>query len=75
MHKVDLCRTFLQQRKFIVNFVYKYNAYVEVIWTIWDIILVYSVSKLSHCKYSENSMTELHENWWTSAILYAEHSH
>jgi len=34
MHKVDLCRTFLQQRKFIVNFVYKYNAYVEVIWTI-----------------------------------------
>ena len=30
---------------------------------------------LSHCKYSENSMTELHENWWTSAILYAEHSH
>ena len=28
---------------------------------------------LSHCKYSENSMTELHENWWTSAILYAEH--
>ena len=30
---------------------------------------------LSHCKYSENSMTELQENWWTSAILYAEHSH
>ena len=30
---------------------------------------------LSHCKYSENSMTELHGNWWTSAILYAEHSH
>ena len=30
---------------------------------------------LSHCKYSKNSMTELHENWWTSAILYAEHSH
>jgi len=30
---------------------------------------------LSHCKYSENSVTELHENWWTSAILYAEHSH
>ena len=26
---------------------------------------------LSHCKYSENSMTELHGNWWTSAILYA----
>jgi len=22
-----------------------------------------------------NSMTELRENWWTSAILYAEHSH
>ena len=30
---------------------------------------------LSHCKYSENSMTELRGNWWTSAILYAEHSH
>ena len=30
---------------------------------------------LSHCKYSENSMTKLQENWWTSAILYAEHSH
>ena len=30
---------------------------------------------LSHCKYSENSMTESHGNWWTSAILYAEHSH
>ena len=31
---------------------------------------------LSHCKYSENSMTELHGNWWISAIvgLYAEHS-
>ena len=26
---------------------------------------------LSHCKYSENSLTELHGNWWTSA----EHSH
>jgi len=24
---------------------------------------------VSHCKYSENSMTELHGNWWTSAIL------
>ena len=24
---------------------------------------------LSHCKYSENSMTELHGNWWTSAII------
>ena len=30
---------------------------------------------LSHCKYSENSMTDLHWNCWTSAILYAEHSH
>jgi len=31
---------------------------------------------LSHCKYSENTMTELHGNWSrTSAILYAEHSH
>ena len=32
---------------------------------------------LSHCKYSENSVTEseLRGNWWTSAILYAEHSH
>ena len=30
---------------------------------------------LSHCKHSENSMTELHGNWWTSAIIYAEHSH
>jgi len=30
---------------------------------------------LFHCKYSENSMTELHGNWWTSAILYAEHNH
>jgi len=30
---------------------------------------------LSHCKYSEKSMTELRGNWWTSAILYAEHSH
>ena len=30
---------------------------------------------LSHCKYSENSMIELRGNWWTSAILYAEHSH
>jgi len=29
---------------------------------------------LSHCKYSENSMTELRGNWWTSAILYAEQS-
>jgi len=29
---------------------------------------------LSHYKYSENSMTELRGNWWTSAILYAEHS-
>ena len=29
----------------------------------------------SHCKYSENSTTELRGNWWTSAILYAEHSH
>jgi len=25
--------------------------------------------------YSENSMTELHGNWWTSAIFYVEHSH
>ena len=32
-------------------------------------------ASLSHCKYSENSMTQLHGNWWTSAILYAEHSH
>ena len=31
--------------------------------------------KLSHCKYSENFTTELRGNWWTSAILYAEHSH
>jgi len=23
---------------------------------------------LSHCKYSENSMTELHGDWWTSFI-------
>jgi len=30
---------------------------------------------LSHCKYSENPMTELRGNWWTSAILYAEHSY
>ena len=30
---------------------------------------------LSHCKYSEKFMTELRGNWWTSAILYAEHSH
>jgi len=30
---------------------------------------------LSHCKYSENSTTDLHGNWWTFAILYAEHSH
>jgi len=30
---------------------------------------------LSYCKYSENSTTELHEHWWTSAVLYAEHSH
>jgi len=30
---------------------------------------------LSHCKYSEKSMTELRGNWWTSAILYAAHSH
>ena len=30
---------------------------------------------LYHCKYSENSMTELHGNCCTSAILYAEHSH
>ena len=30
---------------------------------------------LSHCKYSENSMTELHGNLWTYAILYAEHRH
>ena len=30
---------------------------------------------LSLCKYSENSTTELHGNWWTSATLYAEHSH
>ena len=30
---------------------------------------------LSHCKYSENSPTELRGNWWSSAILYAEHSH
>ena len=30
---------------------------------------------LSHWKYSENSITELRGNWWTSAILYAEHSH
>jgi len=30
---------------------------------------------LSHCKYFENSMTELRGNWWTSTILYAEHSH
>jgi len=27
---------------------------------------------LSHCKYSENSMTEFRGNWWTSAIVYAE---
>jgi len=27
---------------------------------------------LSHCKYSENFMTELRENCWTSAKLYAE---
>jgi len=32
-------------------------------------------SILSHFKYSENSVTELRGNWWTSAILYAEHSH
>ena len=32
-------------------------------------------STLSHCKYSENSMTELRRNCLTSAILYAEHSH
>jgi len=32
-------------------------------------------ASISHCKYSENSMTELRGNWWTSAILYAEHSH
>jgi len=30
---------------------------------------------LSHCKYSENSITELRGNWWTYAMLYAEHSH
>ena len=24
---------------------------------------------LSHCKYSENSMTDLRGNWWTSAIM------
>jgi len=30
---------------------------------------------LSNCKYSENSMTEFRGNWWTSAKLYAEHSH
>ena len=32
-------------------------------------------ASLSRCKYSENSTTELRGNWWTSAILYAEHSH
>ena len=31
-------------------------------------------ASLSHCKYSENSMTKVRGNWWTSAILYAEHS-
>ena len=31
-------------------------------------------ASLSHCKYSENSMTELRGNWWTSAIVYAEQS-
>jgi len=30
---------------------------------------------LSHCKYSENSMTELRGNWRSCAILYAEHCH
>jgi len=25
-------------------------------------------ASLSHCKYSENSMAELHGNWWTYAI-------
>jgi len=35
---------------------------------------VYRVAKkngasLSHCKYYENSMTELRGNWWTSAIF------
>ena len=32
-------------------------------------------ASLSHSKYSENSMTELRGNWWTSAVLYAEHSY
>ena len=30
---------------------------------------------LSHCKYSENFVTELRGYWWTSAMLYAEHYH
>ena len=31
-------------------------------------------ASLSHCKYSEHSMTELHGNWWTSAVKFAEQS-
>jgi len=31
-------------------------------------------ASLSHCKYSDNSMTELRENWWTSANVENSHS-
>jgi len=45
-----------------------------------SIEIIYRVAQkngaiLSHCKYSENSITELRGNWWTFAIFYAEHSH
>ena len=58
------------------------NRQQESEWVCYKASVVQSVqggakngATLPHCIYSENSITELRWNWWTSAILYAEHSH
>ena len=56
-----------------------------MIFAVFDVLLVVNIvyklqggakngATLSHWKYSKNSITELRGNYWSYAILYAEHN-
>ena len=63
----------LQRRDYTDSWAIIYSA-VSIVWNPRSSLnpnkIQGGATSLSHCKYSENSMTELRRNWWTSAMLY-----
>jgi len=55
------------------------NVHVLMLYTLFGISFYIqggpkNGASVFHCKYFENSTTELHGSWWISAVLYVERS-